>query len=152
MPQEEYHEYLFVVLQEQKNVTQLSVLTWISRNFSASTGGPWSIGWPEPLKTLPSISTLMGILRTSPVNSHVVLWLSMPLVPSKIYRKRMSLIRNSKNLPGQQLAFLWSRGPDPSWRCHLQAWHWQSLRILGTWRCQERQVVPLRQGRFCNRF
>ena len=151
MPQEEYHEYLFGVLREQKDVTESAVLTWISRNFSASTGGPWSIGWPEPLKTLPSISTLMGIRRTSPVNSQVVLWLSMPAVPSKIYGKTMiSLICNSKNLPGRQLAFLWSQGPDPSSRCHLQAWHWRSLRILGTWRCQGRQAVPLRQGRFCN--
>jgi len=40
MPQEEYHEYLFDVLQEQMGEIELYVLTWISRNFSASTGGP----------------------------------------------------------------------------------------------------------------
>jgi hypothetical protein len=40
MPQEEYHEYLFDVLQEQRDVIVFAVLTWISRNFSASTGGP----------------------------------------------------------------------------------------------------------------
>lgn len=43
------------------------------------------MGFPDPLKTLPSISTLIGILRTSPVNSQVVLKLSISEVPSKIY-------------------------------------------------------------------
>jgi len=43
------------------------------------------MGVPDPLKTLPSISTLIGILRTSPVNSQVVLKLSISEVPSKIY-------------------------------------------------------------------
>jgi hypothetical protein len=61
------------------------MLTWISKNFSARTGGPLSMGYPEPLNTLPSISTLIGIRRTSPVNSHVVVRLSIPAVPSKIY-------------------------------------------------------------------
>ena len=44
------------------------------------------MGFPDPLKTLPSISTLIGIFKTSPVNSQVVLRLSMPEVPSKIYK------------------------------------------------------------------
>ena len=61
-------------------------LTWISKNFSASTGGPWSMGVPDPLKDLPSISMLMGMRSTSPVNSTWVCKLSMPDVPSKIYR------------------------------------------------------------------
>ena len=88
MPQEEYHEYLFDVLQAQMGEIELYVLTWISRNFSASTGGPWSIGAPEPLNTLPSISTLMGMRRTSPVNSQVVFRLSIPAAPSKIWMKK----------------------------------------------------------------
>lgn len=77
---------------EERKVELMEVLlTWISRNFSARTGGPWSIGLPDPLKTLPSISTLIGILRTSPVNSQVVVRLSMPDVPSKIY---LTLVRD----------------------------------------------------------
>jgi hypothetical protein len=58
----------------------------MSKNFSASTGGPLSIGYPEPLKTLPSISTLIGMRSTSPVNSHVVVKLSIPAVPSNIFK------------------------------------------------------------------
>jgi len=44
------------------------------------------MGIPDPLKDLPSISMLIGILRTSPVNSQCVCRLSMPEVPSKICR------------------------------------------------------------------
>jgi len=64
---------------------KIEILTWISKNFSARTGGPWSIGVPEPLNDLPSISMLIGILNTSPVNSQWVCKLSIPDVPSKIY-------------------------------------------------------------------
>jgi hypothetical protein len=60
-------------------------LTWMSRNFSARTGGPWSMGVPDPLKDLPSISIEIGMRKTSPVNSTCVCKLSMPEVPSKIY-------------------------------------------------------------------
>jgi hypothetical protein len=73
------------------------VLTWISKNFSARTGGPLSMGYPEPLKTLPSISTLIGMRSTSPVNSHVVVRLSIPAVPSKIYIKFQFNHKNQKN-------------------------------------------------------
>ena len=41
----------------------------ISLNSSAKTPGPPSIGIPEPLKERPSISSDIGILSTSPVNS-----------------------------------------------------------------------------------
>ena len=54
------------------------------RNFSAKTGGPLSIGIPDPLNALPSISSDIGIFNTSPVNSQCVYKLSIPLVPSKI--------------------------------------------------------------------
>ena len=81
-----------MTLEEVKAVYRLEfmfrcILTWISRNFSARTGGPLSIGFPDPLNTLPSISILIGIRSTSPVNSQVVPKLSMPDVPSKIYAK-----------------------------------------------------------------
>ncbi len=64
----------------------------MSKNFSASTGGPWSIGVPDPLKDLPSISMLIGILSTSFVNSQWVFKLSMPDVPSKICQSKEKLI------------------------------------------------------------
>mmetsp|Transcript_12140 Transcript_12140/g.39921 ORF Transcript_12140/g.39921 Transcript_12140/m.39921 type:complete len:267 (+) Transcript_12140:696-1496(+) len=54
----------------------------ISRYFSASTGGPPSIGFPDPLKTRPSISCATGVIITSPVNSNDVSLLSIPAVPS----------------------------------------------------------------------
>lgn len=54
------------------------------KNFSAKTGGPLSMGTPDPLNARPSISSLIGMLRTSPVNSQWVYRLSIPLVPSKI--------------------------------------------------------------------
>lgn len=54
------------------------------KNFSANTGGPLSIGTPDPLKARPSISSDIGIVITSPVNSQCVYRLSIPLVPSKI--------------------------------------------------------------------
>ena len=42
----------------------------MSKNFSAKTGGPLSIGIPEPLNALPNISSLIGIFRVDPVNSQ----------------------------------------------------------------------------------
>lgn len=41
----------------------------MSRKSSANTFGPPSIGFPDPLKVLPNISSDIGILSTSPVNS-----------------------------------------------------------------------------------
>ena len=58
---------------------------YISLNYSARTGGPLSMGLPDPLKDLPSISSAIGILRTSPVNSTWVFYTSISDVPSKIY-------------------------------------------------------------------
>ena len=43
------------------------------------------MGVPEPLNERPSISMLIGMRSTSPVNSTCVCRLSMPEVPSKIY-------------------------------------------------------------------
>ena len=54
----------------------------MSRNSSASTAGPLSIGLPEPLKMRPSMSSETGVVRMFPENSTVVFWLSMPDVPS----------------------------------------------------------------------
>ena len=56
---------------------------WISRKSSAITLGPLSIGFPDPLNTLPSMSSDTGVRRMSPVNSHVVFFASIPDVPSK---------------------------------------------------------------------
>jgi hypothetical protein len=53
-------------------------------NFSAKTGGPLSMGIPDPLNYLPNISSAMGIFNVSPVNSQWVYKLSIPDVPSKI--------------------------------------------------------------------
>lgn len=44
---------------------------------------PLSIGFPEPLKTLPNISSDTGVLKMSPVNSQSVFFASIPDVPSK---------------------------------------------------------------------
>lgn len=41
----------------------------MSKNSSANIYGPLSIGTPEPLNTLPNISSEIGIFKTSPVNS-----------------------------------------------------------------------------------
>lgn len=57
---------------------------YISKNYSAKTGGPLSIGTPDPLNALPSISSEIGICRVEPVNSQCVYKLSIPDVPSKI--------------------------------------------------------------------
>ncbi len=54
------------------------------KNFSAKTGGPLSIGVPDPLNALPNISSEIGIYIVWPVNSQWVYKLSMPEVPSKI--------------------------------------------------------------------
>mmetsp|Transcript_83168 Transcript_83168/g.147250 ORF Transcript_83168/g.147250 Transcript_83168/m.147250 type:complete len:215 (+) Transcript_83168:98-742(+) len=54
----------------------------MSRNSSASTTGPLSIGLPEPLKARPMRSSEIGILSVSPVNSIWQFLLSMSLVPS----------------------------------------------------------------------
>lgn len=43
------------------------------------------MGVPDPLNERPSISMLIGMRNTSPVNSTWVCRLSMPEVPSKIY-------------------------------------------------------------------
>mmetsp|Transcript_3536 Transcript_3536/g.10831 ORF Transcript_3536/g.10831 Transcript_3536/m.10831 type:complete len:204 (-) Transcript_3536:253-864(-) len=55
----------------------------MSRNSSARTTGPLSMGFPEPLKARPMRSSEMGIFRVSPVNSMWQFLLSMLLVPSK---------------------------------------------------------------------
>ena len=44
------------------------------------------MGVPDPLNERPSISMLIGMRSTSPVNSTWVCRLSMPEVPSKICR------------------------------------------------------------------
>ena len=59
--------------------------TWISKKSSAMTLGPLSMGFPDPLKILPSMSSDTGVRRMSPVNSQVVFWASMPEVPSKTW-------------------------------------------------------------------
>jgi hypothetical protein len=43
---------------------------YISKNYSAKTGGPLSIGTPDPLNALPSISSEIGICSVDPVNSQ----------------------------------------------------------------------------------
>ena len=55
---------------------------WMSRYCSGITGGPPSMGIPEPLKMRPSISSATGVFSTSPVNSSFVFFPSTPLVPS----------------------------------------------------------------------
>jgi hypothetical protein len=55
----------------------------ISRKSSAKTAGPLSMAFPEPLNTLPNMSSETGVLKISPVNSHVVCLASIPDVPSK---------------------------------------------------------------------
>ena len=57
----------------------------MSRNASASTGGPPSTGAPDPLKARPSMSPDTGVRSTSPVNSRDVPRVSTPDVPSKIW-------------------------------------------------------------------
>lgn len=47
------------------------------------TVGPPSMGFPDPLKMRPSMSLDTAVFITSPVNSSLVLRLSMPDVPSK---------------------------------------------------------------------
>ena len=67
----------------------------MSKNFSAKTGGPLSIGIPEPLKALPSISSLIGIFRVEPVNSQWVCKLSIPEVPSNIFNSIKNKMKNA---------------------------------------------------------
>mmetsp|Transcript_10501 Transcript_10501/g.16807 ORF Transcript_10501/g.16807 Transcript_10501/m.16807 type:complete len:207 (+) Transcript_10501:1257-1877(+) len=55
---------------------------WMSSIASGITGGPPSMGTPEPLKMRPSMSSDTGVLSTSPVNSSFVLRPSTPDVPS----------------------------------------------------------------------
>lgn len=57
----------------------------MSRYSSASTGGPLSMGLPEPLKMRPSMSSDTGVVKILPVNSMEVRRLSMPAVPSKTW-------------------------------------------------------------------
>ena len=82
------------------------------------------MGFPDPLKDLPSISILMGILMTSPVNSQWVCKLSIPDVPSKIYIKWTQF-----KLPGRLPFCLQFPAPNPFWLCRLQVEHWRSLHI-----------------------
>mmetsp|Transcript_17087 Transcript_17087/g.55789 ORF Transcript_17087/g.55789 Transcript_17087/m.55789 type:complete len:225 (-) Transcript_17087:125-799(-) len=57
----------------------------MSRYSSASTGGPLSMGLPEPLKMRPSMSSDTGVVKMLPVNSMEVRRLSMPAVPSNTW-------------------------------------------------------------------
>mmetsp|Transcript_119098 Transcript_119098/g.234003 ORF Transcript_119098/g.234003 Transcript_119098/m.234003 type:complete len:204 (+) Transcript_119098:287-898(+) len=57
----------------------------MSRNSSANTAGPLSMGLPEPLKARPMRSSEMGIFKVSPVNSMWQFLLSMLLVPSNTW-------------------------------------------------------------------
>ncbi|CAG5076910.1 Protein of unknown function [Cotesia congregata] len=57
----------------------------ISKKSSARIGGPLSIGFPDPLKTRPSMSSDTGVLRMSPVNSQTVFLASIPDVPSNTW-------------------------------------------------------------------
>jgi len=72
-----------------------------------------------------------------------------------LYTKSKWRLRGSNDavyLPVQRPVYLWFRGPDPFLLVHFRDGHLQFLRILGTWRCQEQQVVLRHQGQFCNRF
>ena len=55
----------------------------MSRKSSAITVGPLSMGFPEPLKIRPNMSSETGVRKMSPVNSQVVFLASIPDVPSK---------------------------------------------------------------------
>mmetsp|Transcript_65896 Transcript_65896/g.190923 ORF Transcript_65896/g.190923 Transcript_65896/m.190923 type:complete len:204 (-) Transcript_65896:201-812(-) len=57
----------------------------MSRNSSASTAGPLSMGLPEPLKARPIRSSEIGIFSVSPVNSMWQFLLSILLVPSNTW-------------------------------------------------------------------
>mmetsp|Transcript_3047 Transcript_3047/g.8408 ORF Transcript_3047/g.8408 Transcript_3047/m.8408 type:complete len:252 (-) Transcript_3047:107-862(-) len=70
-------------------------IPWISRNASGSTGGPPSIGFPEPLKIRPNISRETGVFRISPVNSQCVRLLSIPVVPSNTCTTALSPFTSS---------------------------------------------------------
>ena len=59
------------------------IFTWMSRKSSAITVGPLSMGFPDPLKIRPSMSSETGVRKMSPVNSQVVFLASIPDVPSK---------------------------------------------------------------------
>ena len=54
----------------------------MSKNSSANTFGPRSIGRPDPLNMRPSMSSDTAIRRMSPVKLHLVCLLSIPAVPS----------------------------------------------------------------------
>lgn len=54
----------------------------MSKKSSARIGGPLSMGFPEPLKTRPNMSSDTGVLKISPVNSQTVFLASIPDVPS----------------------------------------------------------------------
>ena len=73
---------------EEKKEIKKERPTWISRKSSARTEGPLSIAFPDPLKTLPSMSSETAMRRMSPVNSHVVCLASIPDVPSNTYKNR----------------------------------------------------------------
>lgn len=60
----------------------------MSRKSSAKTGGPLSIGLPDPLNTRPSISSETAVRRISPVNSQRVCLASIPDVPSKTFNQQ----------------------------------------------------------------
>ena len=61
------------------------IFTWMSRKSSAITVGPLSMGFPDPLKIRPSMSSETGVRKMSPVNSQVVFLASIPDVPSKTW-------------------------------------------------------------------
>mmetsp|Transcript_69950 Transcript_69950/g.176247 ORF Transcript_69950/g.176247 Transcript_69950/m.176247 type:complete len:204 (+) Transcript_69950:185-796(+) len=64
----------------------------MSKNSSASTAGPLSIGLPEPLKARPMRSSEIGIFKVSPVNSMWQFLLSMLLVPSNTWTMAFFLL------------------------------------------------------------
>ena len=136
----------------------------MSKNFSAKTGGPWSMGVPDPLNDLPSISMLMGMRNTSPVNSTWVCRLSMPEVPSKIYERLRvwgyawcpylndgSLSGNFKDLTLSDGSISKSDIDD------LCISIWAVLGAIfeltwGTWHCQEQRGDLRHLRQFCNQL
>ena len=67
---------------------------------------------------IPSISSDTGILRMSPVNSHVVCLASMPDVPSNTWEKtQRQLLENNTHCFPQRLG--WWKSLAPRFSCHL---------------------------------
>lgn len=117
---------------------------WILRNFSARTGGPLSIGVPDPLKALPNISSEIGISMVCPVNSQWVYKLSMPEVPSKIYL--------CHSLPGRLRASPRFKGLVLCELCRRSSRHLRFQQIWETWHCrgwrEDRRPSPLCGSRY----